>query len=258
MVLVVALVGVLALGACGSPEDRTASVPSSDAAAAQVPPTTLVRPDVAGPPAADAAWTVVRVVDGDTLEVTRDGRSEKVRLLGIDTPETSDPRRPVACFGAEATARAVELADGADVVVSADPGREERDDFGRLLGWVWLPDGRLLNLVMVEEGYAHEVIYGAPTTRQDELAAAEATAREEQRGLWAPDTCAGAVDLPVGESPGSTVAPVAGDCSPEYLGACVPPGPPDVDCSDLAERRFASVGSDPHGLDGNGDGVACE
>jgi micrococcal nuclease len=254
-----AAIAACVLVGCGIAEPSTSTASSSIIEASTATDSSHPAP----PDGAETGWQVVRVSDGDTIVVARDGREEKVRLLGIDTPESVDPRRPVACFGREASARTTELADGQVVTLAADPTQDDRDRFGRRLAFVWLPDGRLLNLALVEDGYAHEIIYDGPTIYQDELAAAEADARTDERGLWAPDTCAGALDLPVGDTP-STTAPTTtpgsgatSGCSPEYEGACIPPAPPDLDCGDIDERGFASVGSDPHRLDGDGDGVAC-
>jgi micrococcal nuclease len=131
---------------------------------------------------------VVRVVDGDTVDLAPCGR---VRLIGIDTPETVDPRRPVQCFGREAAAKATELLEGQTVFLEPDPTQGERDRHGRLLRYVWLADGRLVNLELVAQGYAHEYTYAAPYTYQDAFQRAQREAREQGRGLWAPETCAG-------------------------------------------------------------------
>ena len=104
----------------------------------------------------------VRVVDGDTLRLRVDGRDEPVRLIGINTPESVDPRRPVECLGKEASAKAAELLRGAQTVeVEADPTQDTRDAYARLLLYVWLPDGRLLNRELIANGYAHEYTFGA-------------------------------------------------------------------------------------------------
>jgi micrococcal nuclease len=131
---------------------------------------------------------VVRVVDGDTVDVSPGGR---IRLIGIDTPETVDPRKPVQCFGREASAKAHKLLDDKTIALEADPSQGERDRYGRLLRYIWLPDGRLFNLEMIAQGYAHEYTYATPYKYQTPFKQAERTAREQNRGLWAPTTCAG-------------------------------------------------------------------
>ncbi len=128
--------------------------------------------------------TVVSVVNGDTLDIQfADGSSMRVRLLGMDAPEDE------MCFGAEASIRAGELATGAAVIVETDPSQTDRDKFGRFYRYVRLPDGRLLNEVMIEEGFAYEYTYFVPYQYQVEFRAAQAAARDNQRGLWQDGGC---------------------------------------------------------------------
>jgi micrococcal nuclease len=143
---------------------------------------------------ARTAATVVRVVDGDTVVASVDGRDETVRLIGIDTPETVDPRTPIECFGKEASTRAKELLRvGATIELEADPSQGERDSTPsrRLLRYAWTSDGRNFGLEMIREGYAHEYTFRMPYRYQAQFRAAEREAREQQRGVWAPDTCDG-------------------------------------------------------------------
>jgi micrococcal nuclease len=107
--------------------------------------------------------TVVHVVDGDTVDVDfDDGRTERLRLIGIDTPEIVDPRKPVQCFGRGASAHAHELLDGQTVSLELDASQGERDTYGRLLAYIWLPDGRNFGEVMIADGHAHEYTYDLP------------------------------------------------------------------------------------------------
>lgn len=126
---------------------------------------------------------MVRAVDGDTLVLDR---QEKLRLLGIDTPETSHTRRKggAECFGAEASARVRELVVGRRVRLEFEPG-ELRDRYRRTLAWVYLEDGSFLNETLVREGYAR-VYRHMPRSRRDAFDAAEREARRERRGLWGP------------------------------------------------------------------------
>jgi endonuclease YncB( thermonuclease family) len=108
---------------------------------ASAPP--LVRTAVAEP----APATIVRVVDGDTIDVqVAVGHTERLRLIGIDTPETVDPRKPVQCFGREASAHAHELLDGQTVTLDGDPTQDTRDRYVRLAVYVWLADGSLVEV----------------------------------------------------------------------------------------------------------------
>jgi micrococcal nuclease len=199
------------------------------------------------------AVTVVDVVDGDTIKVST---GETLRLIGVDTPETRDPRRPVQCFGREASARAHALLDGARVRLEHDPSQGRRDKYGRTLAYVWLPDGRLYNETIIAEGYAHEYTYAIPYRYRDAFRAAERSAREAGRGLWSPATCAGDTEQPAARVTPPPDAPAG--CDASYAGVCIPSPPPDLDCGDIAFRRFAVVGPDPHRFDGEGDGIGCE
>jgi endonuclease YncB( thermonuclease family) len=134
---------------------------------------------------------VLSVVDGDTLKVSTDGSEKTIRLIGIDTPEVVDPRKPVECFGKEASAKAKEVLTGQMVRLEADPSQGNLDKYQRLLRYVFLTDGIFYNEMMITEGYAHEYTYDTPYKYQAEFKAAEKSAREAQLGLWSPATCNG-------------------------------------------------------------------
>lgn len=126
--------------------------------------------------------TVTRIVDGDTLYVA--ALPERVRLIGIDTPETRHPQRGVECFGREAAAHLTELVPpGTEVVVTFDVEREDRYD--RPLGYLWrASDDLFVNLAMVEDGYA-QVLTVPPNVRYtDRFLAVQRQARGAGRGLW--------------------------------------------------------------------------
>jgi micrococcal nuclease len=135
--------------------------------------------------------TVINVADGDTIEVSLNGQTERVRLIGVDTPETSHPSRPVECFGREASAFTRELLRGQTVLLEDDPTQDNRDRFNRLLRFVWLPDGRLVNYEIIAQGYGFEYTFRTPHRYQAQFKAAERAARQAQIGLWAPETCNG-------------------------------------------------------------------
>lgn len=136
-------------------------------------------------------YPVVKVIDGDTVRVLIDGHEETLRLIGINTPETVDPRRPVQCFGKEASEKAKEILSGSHILLEGDPTQGERDKYGRLLRYVLLPDGTNFNRKMIEEGYAYEYTYDVPYRYQTEFKEAERNAREGRRGLWSKETCNG-------------------------------------------------------------------
>ncbi|MFY0407612.1 thermonuclease family protein [Solicola sp. PLA-1-18] len=123
---------------------------------------------------------VARVSDGDTF---RTGDGERVRVLGIDTPEVGGDRGP-QCGGAEATRAAERLLDGADVTLTGDPTQAERDRFGRRLAYVTLPDGRDLARVLLEQGWARVYAPAGAIGRMDEYRDAERAARDEGLGVW--------------------------------------------------------------------------
>lgn len=136
-------------------------------------------------------YEVKRVDDGDTIEIFRYGRKEKVRFIGIDTPETVDPRKVVQCFGKEASAKTKQLLTGKTVRIEFDPIVGERDKYDRLLAYVWL-GSELINLALLREGYAHEYTYRSQIYKyQSDFKQAEAGARQSEAGLWSPQTCAG-------------------------------------------------------------------
>lgn len=136
-------------------------------------------------------YRVTRVTDGDTLHVHVDGTDEKVRLIGIDAPETVDPRKEVQCFGGEASGMMEDLADDKLVRIEYDDSQGVRDTYGRLLAYVYLEDGQMLNRKMLAEGYAYEYTYMKPYKYQQEFRELQTLAKISGRGLWNPDTCNG-------------------------------------------------------------------
>lgn len=139
--------------------------------------------------ATSTLYTVTKVVDGDTIHIDMNGKSETVRLIGINTPETVDPRRPVECFGKQASAQAHTLLDGKRVQIETEASQGERDKYGRLLGYVFREDGLFFNNYMVEEGYAYEYTYRLPYKYQTQFKAAQKEAEANGKGLWAPGVC---------------------------------------------------------------------
>jgi micrococcal nuclease len=127
---------------------------------------------------------VLRVVDGDTIVVSIGGLEESVRLLGIDTPESVDPRSPVECFGKEASAHTQGLLPpGTDVTLVRDV--EARDRYSRLLAYVYRAgDGAFINLELVREGYADVLTFAPNVAHAGDFTAAATQARDEGLGLW--------------------------------------------------------------------------
>ena len=264
LLLLLTTVGVAAVVVLAACSDGQAATPTT--VLSTLDPTATPSSPI---PAGTRQSSVVRVVDGDTVDVSIGGAVERIRLIGIDTPETVDPRRPVQCFGKEASDRAKQLLDGETVWVEADQSQGERDSFGRTLAYLWLADGRLFNHLMIKDGYAHEYTYNLPYKYQTEFKQAEREARDFMRGLWSTSTCGGdttraastAIAVPM---PGATgiAAPTPG---PTVALRYDPLGP-DRDCGDFSTWREAQdfylaaggPATDPHRLDGDNDGMACE
>lgn len=134
-------------------------------------------------------YKVVKVVDGDTIDVNINEKIERIRLIGIDTPEIVDPRKTVQCFGKEASDKAKLLLNNQLVSLEGDSTQGERDKYNRLLRYVFLKDGVSFNELMISEGYAHEYTYNLPYKYQNEYKNAEKSARENKRGFWADNIC---------------------------------------------------------------------
>jgi micrococcal nuclease len=180
----------------------------------------------------------------------------------VDAPETSGP--PI-CYGPEAAHKAQELIDRAGGRLLLEKDVSDTDRFGRLLRYVWLdhPDGRrMLNEELVRQGYAQVSTFQPDVKYQAQLLAAEREAREASRGFWG--ACGGFnIPLPTPTNPPAQAAPTA---PPAPVGLPYDPNGPDRDCADFgtqaeAQRFFEAAGgpaADPHRLDSDNDGVACE
>jgi micrococcal nuclease len=208
-----------------------------------------------GPTGKTTEASVVRVVDGDTIVVAYGGRQYKVRYIGMNTPETVDPSRPIQWMGPEASAANKTLVAGKSVVLEKDVS--ETDRYGRLLRYVWLTDGvawTLVNLELINEGFASVSTYPPDVKYVDVYLAAERDARATAVGLWG--------EAPIAEpAPDATAKPLANTtkCHPSYT-PCLPIVA-DLDCSDVRAMGKAPVtvkGPDDYRLDRDGDGMGCE
>lgn len=135
------------------------------------------------------SFPVFRVIDGDTIVVEINGTPEKVRLIGVNTPETVDPRKKVECFGKEASRFVTDILTGTSVSLEADVSQGERDRYGRLLRYVYLPNGTLLNKTIIAEGYGYEYTYHVPYRYMNEFKEAQYSAQKSKKGLWAEGVC---------------------------------------------------------------------
>ena len=164
-----ALCGVLMAGVagCGSPDSGSAPAV----------------PDVPAPPAGAIRATVERVVDGDTFIASVNGRSLRVRLIGINAPESVQPDAPVECFGPEAAVALGRLTPPGTTVSAAYEAGEPVDQFGRQLWDVWLQDGRFVQAELVRQGAVEARAYRPHTLHAALLERLEDEARTEDAGL---------------------------------------------------------------------------
>lgn len=136
-------------------------------------------------------YKVKKVVDGDTIDVEKEGGITRVRLLGINTPESVDPRRQVECYGKEASAYLKDLLNGETVTLEMDESQDKFDRNGRLLAYVYLLNGEMVNKKIVADGYGYEYTWDNPYKYKTQFKNAQALAKKEKRGLWSLDTCNG-------------------------------------------------------------------
>jgi micrococcal nuclease len=237
----------LVLAGCSSSEPMQTALPQTGPAQDPTGATAEV-PEAIGEPA-----NVTRVIDGDTIEVALDNEIITVRLIGIDTPETVHPTEPVECYGPAASRFTTGALQGRPVRLEFDVERIDR--YGRTLAYVWL-GAELFNETLVARGFAQVTTYPPNVKYVDRFLAAQRDARSHERGLW------GAVcnePEPVSTGGGGGAGGAGdGPCDPSYPDVCIPPYPPDLDCGDVSFTYFRVEGSDPHGFDGDDDGMGCE
>jgi micrococcal nuclease len=206
--------------------------------------TALVAGSAARSDAARLHGTVSYVVDGDTLQVRLvTGARERVRLIGIDTPEVGE------CGARDATASARRLAHGRKVVLVTDSTQDRRDRYGRLLAYAWIDGKADLGFQQLARGHARVYVYARPFARLGAYRLAEGQGKRLAKSIW---RC---------RTPGAAPAPTSAarrGCDPSYPTVCIAPPPPDLDCRDVPHRRFRVVGRDPHRFDGDGNGIGCE
>jgi endonuclease YncB( thermonuclease family) len=227
----------------------------------------LIAPATASAAPVDATAVVLRVVDGDTIDIRDDIRGRlRIRVLGIDTPETKKPDYPVECWGPEATAFATSNLVDQRVAVETDPTQDRTDRYGRTLAYLVRADGWDYSVEAARAGAARSYVYGGtPVSRHNAIAAAEKEARDARRGLWGPP-CNGntvSTDIVMQAAPPSPV-PFVGSPPPPALGVSPPMSSSAYYENCSAARRAGAaplLAGQPgyrSGLDRDGDGVACE
>jgi micrococcal nuclease len=189
--------------------------------------------------------TVSRVVDGDTLDVTLNGgKRERVRVIGIDTPERGD------CYFTQASRRTASLALGKRVVLRGDPTQDTRDRYSRLLAYVDIGGSQDLGVRLVREGYAAVYVFRRPFARLASYQAAAASAKASRAG--AHTACAVPAPVPAVPKPATGCHPSYSNCLPIVS---------DLDCPDvraLGKAPVRVIGADPYRLDADNDGLGCE
>ncbi len=262
-----------------SDQSASESEDPSSAPKTSSPPKTSASPETESPPATETSrgpdegteWTVTvtRVVDGDTMEVRfPNGEVDTLRLLGVDTPETTlsrvspdefegipetaDGRDWLYDWGERASDFAVDELDGREVRIATDPQADRRGSFGRLLVYVYV-DGENFNERLLTDGYAR--MYDSSFSKRGAFADAERRAQRNDVGLWdydapepTPEPAPEPTERKTDTSGGSDLPPLPADS--------------DYDCSHLtweqAQQVLEDYPSDPHRLDGDDDGEACE
>ncbi len=139
--------------------------------------------DATDKPVPPGYYRVTTFYDGDTIAVDMDGKEEKVRFIGVDTPETHDPRKNVQCYGQIAADFTKKLIGNNPVRLEADPQNTNRDRYNRLLRYAYLPNGALVNAEIIKQGYGFAYIY-FPFEQKDTFKLYEQEARQEKLGLW--------------------------------------------------------------------------
>ena len=197
---------------------------------------------------ADDTYQVTRVIDGDTIEINYNGSEEKVRLIGLDTTESKDPRKKVQCFSKEASSQMQQLVSGKEVKLEQGPMSDNRGYYGRLLRYVYLPNGTHVNAWMIKQGYGYSYTK-YPHSKQSQFEQYEQQARDNKRGLWADGVCE---KEEVTTEDGSTTSYT---CSRNKYNCS------DFDTYSEAKEVYEACGgveNDVHRLDGDSNEEPCE
>lgn len=143
----------------------------------------ILRPSLEQATLPAGTYRVVRIEDGDTATIDMNGTEERVRFIGVDTPEIQDPRKPVQCYGKAASNFTKSLIGANPLRLEADPENTNRDRYDRLLRYVYLPDGTFVNAEIIKQGYGFAYT-SFPFTKKEEFKQLEESAKAEKRGLW--------------------------------------------------------------------------
>jgi len=215
-------------------------------------------------------FMVTKVIDGDTIMVDIGGTIETIRLIGVDTPETVDPRKPVMCFGKEASVMMKRLVEEKNVILEIDSTQDNRDKYNRLLRYVYLEDGTLVNKKIIEDGFGFEYTYDISYKYQTEFKEAQKLAETNKVGLWADGACPTAIPTVKSVSiikPTSTTKPTKMTVPIKIINSVknIFPVSGTCDCSKTCgqmktcdEAYFQLKNCGCSARDADGDGVPCE
>jgi len=192
LVVMFALFGVAAFAATKPSIQTPPQVAGVQTVDEFVPPNETVPANTPATDTNTSYYRVTSVTDGDTIKVAIGNKTETVRLIGVDTPETKDPRKPVQCFGKQASDFTTQQLSGTTVRLEPDTSQQDRDKYGRLLRYIYTKNGTLYNELLIESGYAYEYTYqNNPYQFRDDFLKAQRNAKIQNRGLWSPQTCNG-------------------------------------------------------------------
>ena len=214
MRLPIVLLAALLLIACACAAETAAPATRSATPVVSTPAATTPSSVALPTPGGITQALVVNVVDGDTIDVEIGGETYRVRYIGVDTPETVDPNRPVGCYGPEASAHNKALVAGKTLGLEKDVS--ETDKYGRLLRYVWL-DGEMVNADLVRDGYAQVSTYPPDVKYQDTFLQLQREARDAGRGLWGA-VCASPTPATPPAASGGAVCDYSGTSEPVIKG----------------------------------------
>jgi len=156
-------------------------------AKAENKPTEKPKPTKTPIPSPTLSVSLVKVIDGDTIDVSINGKTERVRFIGIDTPEMNDNRPDIQCFAQESKSKTQVLLTNTSFTLQSDNTQTDRDKYNRLLRYIVFTDKRNLAKLLIEQGFGYEYTYNEPYKYQQEFKNAQKTAENSQSGLWDPN-----------------------------------------------------------------------
>ena len=184
IILLITLTAAVIKARIETPKEVTTTPVTTSSSATSTSTTTPAATPVATPVVDHGpTYPVSRVIDGDTLDVEIKGTTYRVRLIGVNTPETVHPSKPQECYGLEASNFMKNLLTGQKVALESDSSQGDTDKYGRLLRYVFFNDENI-NLKLISDGYGYEYTYNTSYKYQSDFRAAQSLASQQGRGLW--------------------------------------------------------------------------